>query len=853
MGSWKQDTTSLLNIMDLASLECPDLVGWLTEQVSGQRKWCVLADMFLCIFPGPKAVNSNPEAVIMLPGSAVRNIIHNSAKNHHLQDSNGVFSLSGSLAYQILIDTGKDSYCFSTDSQADMDRWIAHLKVSSHLDIDLFSDSDEECSDTQTQAENAIYSKRPFLFPLSGFASLGQESMLHVVTESRGENVTCLKRAFSLPVSPFTSVPQANMAEANNLHSDLSSTHTPIPDEQTDLISNSSPESPQTPQASLLSVMYVSSPKLVTKQRHSILSKEHKRDPRQTQYMLSKPEKERLDDSQDLDHIEDMQCAGDISFHPGYMDTDRAKHNGDFKGLRKMGSIEDLRQKLRKNGKKKNDLVTRSCEQLPRPLSSSWEPGEFGTIAPKKEVKVKKSASFKERIFGTKAKSEALLYGKLGPCDIEGTLQHRQLLKWTSLHCCVCKNCFYGYRSLGETEAPCVVLQLSECSLVLSENDKTKKMYIFKLRQLNARSLYFSAADIETFTKWVELLRKETQTSDVFQSGSECGSTQPQSTRIRSSVDSSSSHTSSGSLHLDQTKLNNTDFPPPSPQYSSSSAESTDNKPVKKIPTLKAFPPKSPQLSVSSAESDQRTDQHGGQYRRGQQYLNSSMDSVEYRLAKKMPNLKAFPPKSPQLSLSSGSSDRSRKLSSASPRNERKVSTTSLPNNQKPAASPHGNKKLSSTSPHSQQKLSSAGPQCSSKDTILQTESNHVTLVSYPSSSVSGYTPPSESTQVRTLASAVPTCTNSRLQTWMDNYPRSQSFNASYGSSSSQTGSTETGSSGTCSSRTGSIAESSDSADAPCAEETKVDPGQNGQLHPAIEAKYPSPKLRVHKDKVGWI
>ena len=130
-----------------------DHSGWLVEQSSGERRWCVIADMLLCVFETRKS--ERPLKVIMLPGHKVKAMVLLSAKQDTLANATSDFeerslsstmTITGVQRHQFAIyspSTGQ-RYMFGADAKDTIDRWVAMATVATNLEVDIFTESEDD-------------------------------------------------------------------------------------------------------------------------------------------------------------------------------------------------------------------------------------------------------------------------------------------------------------------------------------------------------------------------------------------------------------------------------------------------------------------------------------------------------------------------------------------------------------------------------------------------------------------------------------------------------------------------------------------------------------------------------------
>ena len=142
----RMDSGYLTDVVTRSSIEVPDKTGWLTDMSSGEDKFCVLADMLLCVFDGEE--DEHPIKVIMMPGQTVKSTVYSSAKPDKLSKPHAdpTKTLSGFTRFQVTLDNHVtlEKNVFGTGTQRNLDSWVDMLDMASKLDSNVFDDEEFE-------------------------------------------------------------------------------------------------------------------------------------------------------------------------------------------------------------------------------------------------------------------------------------------------------------------------------------------------------------------------------------------------------------------------------------------------------------------------------------------------------------------------------------------------------------------------------------------------------------------------------------------------------------------------------------------------------------------------------------
>ena len=485
------DTMQLGNLDQLitaSALEHPDHSGWVTEGGRGKATWAVLADMLFCVFDSPQ--EERPKLVRLLPGMEVRGIVYNSAKRDSLTDEeldanrNTIKNrtISGLCAHQFVIEdpVAEEVHHFGVSSQAELDHWVALLKVASTLDTDVFSDeSDLEIS-------------------------------INVGTET-----TCNRPSQRPPKPPRTQVNK----KADSKSSKFSEYNGGIEHSPKRSVSVSSNNS-DTCTVNDSPVRKYQPPSTSAKSRLDRIS---------------------MDDSciptaEDADNANKKSALFRCSSYKEINTSDDAstqRTQPSPNKIRKFGSIEDIKKKLSKaklkvpfsrntqieqyketNGNKKSSKTRDRTRSSSLDDNSSVSSQDSDVSASKHGIGAKiayHANNWREKMFGTKDSNGKHEDRHLAKSSVKfaGPLQQRHLLKWIKVWCVVTDGMFMSYKSHSEAGTPLWSVTLQECSISPSQDDKVKKPYVFKLSHLGARSFYFSADGAVEHVKWLSVLRTQ--------------------------------------------------------------------------------------------------------------------------------------------------------------------------------------------------------------------------------------------------------------------------------------------------------------------------------------------------------
>ena len=549
----------------------PDHTGWLVDQSSGRRRWCIIADMLLCVFDDK--TSERPVKVIMLPGHKVKAMVFASAKQDILTKATCTYeerseeqslTISGVQKHQFAIyspDSG-ERFMFGAETKDIIGKWVAMVTVASNLSDDLFTDSDED--------SNADSGYIPSSFSQNNTHSHSEDSSLSGEPRTRHCSSESLSRS-SRRTNSSEPIPSTRGPSRSNSTRSRSSD------------SNSESDGGKLAFSKVKrTTSFGSHNDLSTNDKKKLksgkLSRSDGREIETSKKKMARAHSWSMGSQESLCSTVSQTSASSAESKQSMESVSR------FKALWARNTVKTIDL----NGKDNPDLcensatslsrsaATRSLEEriksipLPASIASALltRRGSADSIrADGKEKRKSRSKSptesFRARMFSTKNRNlqENFHLGDHSKDDVKvtGWLQHKQLLKWSRMFCIISKSYFYGYRSNYSSETPDFVLPLCECSVQLVENEKQRKL-CFKICHLNAKSTYLAASDSNELNKWLSALKEETKAWE-----SSCSILKPQASMdsliSRSSLDSRNSVDSSCSSNLSRGSFCSSSYP----------------------------------------------------------------------------------------------------------------------------------------------------------------------------------------------------------------------------------------------------------------------------------------------------
>ena len=540
-----------------------DYSGWLVDQSCGRRRWCVIADMLLCVFDDKPS--ERPLKVIMLPGHKVKAMVFSSAKQDILPKAACTYeerseeqslTISGVQKHQFAIyspDSG-ERFMFGAETKETIDKWVAMVTVATNLSQDLFTDSDEDSNaDSGYIPSSFSQNTTRSHSEVSSLSSQSEELRRHCDSET--DSVSSLRTNVSEPL-----ISTKEPCRSSNVRSKSSDSNTLNDGENDTLVAFSKVKR---------STSFGSHNDVSTNDKKKLKSVTLSRSDDQAKEMSKNRSKMTRARSWSMVGSQESLCSTVSQTSASSAESKQSSDSlSKFKSLWSRNSVKTIDLNGRDNPdcnehvppSLSRNAVTRSLEEriksipLPTSIASAIlsRRGSADSICVDEKERRKyrsksPSGSFKTRMFNSKNNKNSQDSIRLGDHNeddvkINGWLQHKQLLKWSKMFCIVSKSYFYGYRTDYPSETPDLVLPLSECSLQMVQSEKQRK-HCFKICHLNAKSTYLAASENDQLIKWISILKEETKDW-------ECSSVvlKPQasvdSLISRSSVDSSVSRNS---------------------------------------------------------------------------------------------------------------------------------------------------------------------------------------------------------------------------------------------------------------------------------------------------------------------
>ncbi len=473
----------------------PDHSGWLVDQESGKRRWCIIADMLLCVFPDPQ--KERPVKVIMLPGHKVKAMVFTSAKPDSLTKVTDTYqerlqgqtvTISGIQKHQFAIySPGSGKRClFGADDKQTVDKWVAMITVATNLDQDLFKESEQDSNDDV------------------GYVPSVSQSCRNVPIETRQDVIDGFQLTAAVSEVSDECGNQGNTVSQKSSGGDNSENIN-----KSDLLGFTKVQRTAS----------FGTRKGSAEQRHpETVLRDAKRSNRKnlhTSHSWSMGSQESLHSSVSGSSIESKESKDSFSRIKSLLSKNT------IKTLNRENSLaQDVSDASRRG------MVTRSLEERIKsiPLPASIANALLARRASADAVLCEKNpkprsksptSSLRIKMFGTRSKREQdnITVGDHSDQEtrIRGWLHHKQLFKWSRIFCVVSQCQFWAYKSDYSRELPDFVLPLKECTVqpILGEGHKN---YGFKICHLNAKSTYLAASCGSDFEIWTSVLQDETRT-----------------------------------------------------------------------------------------------------------------------------------------------------------------------------------------------------------------------------------------------------------------------------------------------------------------------------------------------------
>lgn len=465
---------SVLQNVSMSDLAIPDHVGWLIDQSEQSKVWGVVIDMLFCVFEDQGS--AKPCEVIILPGCNIRPLVYNTAING-INNNTHSQTVTGISKFQFVIDDAStgNKHVFGVDSQTDLDTWYRILKKASALDPEVTNDITLSNGDSEPQVHNR--SRRASfddLLPSVGYMPSQDCTRRSVRMKSAGN--------FG------TSDCNGNNDESVGSSQDLTNGHLAG---SRGLVRNDSKAS-------------VKDFKMRLRQEPKPEISKHQ--PVKATHFQSKTtgEEPRMPQGKKLRSFGSFESLLKFKRKKRKPSEDSIS-NDDCNSIVSGSSIEqDMMTRSVDISANVSKLQNRRAKKLSRSLEMEPKNGASNGIA-------RRASDIKDRVFSRRSSKPSAKLGDLHDTSMHGFLLHKHHLKWQKLWCVVCRGCFYGFKSNVPEESAQLSLMLANCTVVfVSEQDKKHKhLYIFKLSQERAKSIYLCVNDYKELMKWLTVLQME--------------------------------------------------------------------------------------------------------------------------------------------------------------------------------------------------------------------------------------------------------------------------------------------------------------------------------------------------------
>ncbi|XP_060073759.1 uncharacterized protein LOC132553528 [Ylistrum balloti] len=453
-----------LKDLTMADIEQPEHAAWLFDQGNHKTVWCVVADMLFCIFESK--TSERPQAVVLLPGCAVRSLVYSSATTKPHQGSSK--TISGLDKYQIILDDSSThkKYLFSVQKKSDLLCWMAYLKPASNLENDIQTD-------TPTG---------PRRHSVSGpVPNLKGDAQTHVTPKYAPSARTSIRTSKLVKSESFTNGVHVGDAEAS-----------PSPEQ-----GSSSPIAGTSPPKDSLGdfrrrLRRDTEPEIVKPQPVKA-----------THFQKSSPQQKK---SNPFRKLRSFGSLDSLFKKKSSKDTDSTDSNSldDHDGASSLSSSVDFTSAGLIDSESQASLGRSQSRKLSRSL-------DFGKSEKGLSKGILRTASdLKDKLKRNKPENPVILKD-LQEIRMSGYLQQKHLVKWHKLWCVVCKGCLYGFKSMAPDESAtvAVVLNNSKVEYVSDQEKRFKRSYVFKISHPNRKSVYFNAVDNTELSNWLQCLQME--------------------------------------------------------------------------------------------------------------------------------------------------------------------------------------------------------------------------------------------------------------------------------------------------------------------------------------------------------
>ncbi|XP_064611728.1 uncharacterized protein LOC135475724 [Liolophura sinensis] len=464
-----ENMSDLLKDIEKSDLVLADNLGWLYHQESGLERWCVIADIIMCIFENKES--NKPILSILLPGADIYGSDNSLNPNH-----TSVLGKSQTNTWRITIDSniaGQEHTFFAKNSEDHM-KWVNALKMASNFDQD--SPLCREGLDMKQGNGNCFGSEENFSFNPLITSEIGMDMEISLGSPDSLDSPVLFSKNKHFHLDLQNSCSDLSLQSESSTTSKESGISMLDSSDFKKFLRRDCPENGQ------------SSP-LKARPSHSL--------------SFSSPKAFSLDRR----HFTSMENIDRIVLRKSNsnpLSNAPATDNGNLL------SSTELSPPVIEDGRKLGGKKSSSCR---RPLSQSLD---LSKITPVTSGLVRRASGFKERMFGKKGKSSlsGITLGSLVEVKMSGFMQHKVLLKWQKLFFVVSRGCLYAFKTKNNSENPEFMAILSNYTITYLLNGRQKKNkitkpYVFKLSQPNCKSIYLCAAHSLDLARWIQVLQME--------------------------------------------------------------------------------------------------------------------------------------------------------------------------------------------------------------------------------------------------------------------------------------------------------------------------------------------------------
>lgn len=466
-----ENMSDLLKDIEKSDLVLADHLGWLYHQQSGLDRWCVIADIIMCIFENKES--NKPILSILLPGAD----IYSSDHPYLITAQTSTLRKSQSNTFRITIDSniaGQEHTFFAKNADHHT-KWVNALKMASNFDQDPPLSREGLDTDLKHGNGNCFCSEENISFNPLITSEIGMDMEMSLGSPDSLDSPVLFSKNKHFHLDLQNSCSDLSLQSESSATSKESGISMLDSSDFKKLLRRDCPENSQ------------SSP-LKPKPSHS--------------QSFSSPKAFSLDRR----HFTSMESIDRIVLRKSNSNPLSNEPRTDDGNTESTEISTPVIADGRKLGGKKSSSSR-------RPLSQSLD---LSKITPVTSGLVRRASGFKERMFGKKGKSSfsGITLGSLEEVKMSGFLQHKVLLKWQKLFFAVSRGCLYAFKTKNDSENPEFMAILSNYTITYllsgrQKKNKVTKPYVFKLSQPNCKSIYLCAAHSLDLARWIQVLQME--------------------------------------------------------------------------------------------------------------------------------------------------------------------------------------------------------------------------------------------------------------------------------------------------------------------------------------------------------